>query len=127
MTIFFQATIAEVGQDVPELLEGGILIFYAAGAAPELAEVSVLHVIETPPTDAAPPVGSVLSIGTSAARLTAIGERAWKTVGDIGHVVVNFNGAAAANRPGELCAEVTDLSALKQALVAGCQVTIAAD
>lgn len=125
MTTFFKATIAEIGPDVAELLEGGVLILYATGAPPELAEVSVLADADEPPAAEAPPIGAVFRIGSCAAPLTAIGERAWKKVADIGHVVVNFNGATTTDRPGELCAESTDLMALRAALVAGSSIIIA--
>lgn len=125
MTIFFQATIVDVGAEVPELLEGGVLILYALGAPPELAEVSVLHLVEEGPTPESPPVGAALSIGPRSAALTAVGAQAWKKVADIGHVVINFNGAASTDRPGEICAEAVDLKALSAAMVAGASITIA--
>ena len=125
MTIFFQATIVDVGPEVRELLEGGVLILYALGAPPELAEVSVLHAVEQGPTREPPPVGARLSIGPQSVALTAIGERAWKKVADIGHVVINFNGAATADRPGEICAEAMDFESLSAAMIPGSTITIA--
>ncbi len=124
MTLFYRTTITEVGPEVADLLAGGILILYAAGAPPELAEVSVLHQVESGPTADAPPVGAVLSIGAAGAALTAIGELAWQKVADIGHVVINFDGAAIAGRPGELCASPVDPDALLAALVPGAEIAI---
>lgn len=124
MTIFFQATIVDVGPEVPELLEGGVLILYALGAPPELAEVSVLHIVEEGPTPEPPPVGAALSIGPQTVALTAVGERAWRKVADIGHVVINFNGADSAERPGEICVEAVDAKALSAVMVAGSTITI---
>ena len=124
MTVFYQTKITDVGSEVPELLEGGVLILYATGAPPELAEVSVLHTVQSGPTADAPPVGAELRIGNVAAVLTAIGELAWKKVADIGHVVINFDGADTAGRPGELCASSIEPDALRSALVSGAEITI---
>lgn len=125
MTIFFQARITEIGPEVGELLEGGVLILYAQGAPPELAEVSVLHVVEAGPTPEAPPIGAAFRVGPCTAALTAIGDRAWKKVADIGHVVINFSGSSVTDRPGEICAEAVDTAALAAALVRGSTITIA--
>jgi PTS system glucitol/sorbitol-specific IIA component len=124
MTVFYRTKITDVGPEVAELIEGGVLILYAEGAPPELAEVSVLHRVEEGPTADAPPVGAELRIGEVSARLTAVGELAWKKVADIGHVVVNFDGAATAGRPGELCAAPIDAELLKSALVAGAEIAV---
>ncbi|MFC7400440.1 PTS glucitol/sorbitol transporter subunit IIA [Chelatococcus sp. GCM10030263] len=124
MTVFYRTKITEVGPEVPELIEGGILILYAEGAPPELAEVSVLHRVEEGPTADTPPVGARLRIGEVSVQLTAVGELAWKKVADIGHVVINFDRAATAGRPGELCASKTEAEALIRALVAGAEITI---
>lgn len=126
MTIFFQATIVDIGPEVAELLEGGVLILYALGAPPELAEVSVLHLVEEGPTPEPPPVGARFSIGAHSAVLTAVGERAWRTIGDIGHVVINFNGAPTPERPGEICVEAADTEAFAAMLVVGSTITIEA-
>ena len=124
MTVFYRTKITDVGPEVPELIEGGVLILYAEGAPPELAEVSVLHRVEEGPSADAPPVGALIRIGDVSARLTAVGELAWKKVADIGHVVINFDGAATAGRPGELCAEAKDAEHLKGALVAGAEIAV---
>jgi PTS system glucitol/sorbitol-specific IIA component len=124
MTTFIQSTIVEVGPEVPELLEGGILILYALGAPPELAEVSVLHVLDEGPTADVPPVGAMLRIGTHAVPITAVGSSAWHKVSDIGHVVINFNGSDKAERPGEICVDRLDTAALAGFLVAGMLISI---
>jgi Phosphotransferase system sorbitol-specific component IIA len=124
MTVFYQTKITDVGPEVAELIEGGVLILYAVGAPPELAEVSVLHRVQAGPTAEAPPVGSELRIGDVSAALTAIGELAWKKVADIGHVVINFDGADTAGRPGELCASRVDADILRRALAPGAEIAI---
>ena len=126
MKTFFQSTIVDVGAEVPELMDGGILILYGIGAPSELAEISVLHLVEQGPTSESPPVGASLSIGAHSARLTAIGERAWAEIAKSGHVVINFNGAESVDRPGDICAATVDTGAFSAALVPGSTLTIAA-
>jgi PTS system glucitol/sorbitol-specific IIA component len=123
MPVHLQSEITEVGEEVHDLLDGGVLILFADGAPPELAEVSVLH-RTLAKVGSAPEVGTSLAIGPVASTITAVGPGAWKKVIEIGHVVINFNGASQAERPGELCAAAVDLEALKQALTTGAAITI---
>lgn len=126
MTVYFRTKITDVGSEVPELIEGGILILYATGAPPELAEVSVLHTVQVGPTVEAPSAGDRLRVGDVSAMLTAVGDLAWRKVADIGHVVINFDGADTAGRPGELCASRIEPHVLLSALVAGAEIMIEA-
>jgi len=126
MPTLYRTTITEVGPDVGDLVAGGVLILFAEGAPPELAEVSVLHIVEEGPSPEAPPVGAAIRIGLVEARLTAVGELAWKKVAELGHVVINFNGASAVARPGELCATVVAGETLAAALLPGADIVIEA-
>ena len=122
--IRFRATVTDVSDEARELVEGGVLILFAEGAPPELAEVSVLHRVSVPPSPEAPPVGARLSIGAFSAPITAIGEYAWRKMGEIGHVVINFNDGAQAPRPGEISTASIDLAALAAALAPGMVIEI---
>ncbi|WP_208297260.1 PTS glucitol/sorbitol transporter subunit IIA [Paraburkholderia sp.] len=108
---YYKTVISEVGPEVRDLLEGGVLILYADGAPPELAEVSVLHRAEQLHPEA-PRAGSQLRIGEVSAFVTAVGPTAWNKVNEMGHVVINFNGSSTAERPGEICAQPVDTDAL---------------
>jgi PTS system glucitol/sorbitol-specific IIA component len=123
MVVHYKTRLTTIGPEVADLAEGGVLILFAAGAPPELAEVSVLHAVETS-AGVAPPTGASIEIGALKARITAIGDTAWKKVADIGHVVITFNGASSADRPGEICAEQIDGATLVAALTEGAQLTI---
>jgi glucitol/sorbitol PTS system EIIA component len=123
---YFRTRVTHVGAEALELVEGGMLILFADGASAELAEVSVLHRVEKAPAEVSPAVGAELSVGGVSARLTAIGGAAWKKIGDIGHVVINFNGADSTPRPGEICAAQVDLEALAAALTIGAEISIRA-
>ena len=120
--MFLKTTIKAIGPDVADLVENGVLILFAEGAPPELAEVSVLHKVDE--IGAAPKPGDKIMIGKLAATITAIGPAAWKKVQDIGHVVINFNDAKAAERPGEICATFLAPSDIMANLKAGHIITI---
>jgi len=67
-----------------------------------------------------------LNLAGVTTRITAIGGYAWKKIGDIGHVVINFNDATATPRPGEICVGAVDLAALATALTPGAEISIEA-
>ena len=124
---YYRTTISQVGPEVADLLEGGVLILFAEGAPAELAEVSVLHAVAEGPTREGPGVGAALRIGDVEASLTAIGEYAWNKIADMGHVVINFDGAAQSSRPGELSASPVPTERLGPAVRPGAIITISAD
>jgi glucitol/sorbitol PTS system EIIA component len=122
----FSTVVTQVSPEARELVAEGVLILFAEGAPPELAEVSVLHRVVTAPKEVAPPVGTRLIFPGVSTRITAIGEYAWKKIGDICHVVINFNDAAETIRPGEICVSSVDLVALAAALTPGAEIAIEA-
>jgi PTS system glucitol/sorbitol-specific IIA component len=126
MSVLLKTRVTEVGPEVADLAEGGVVILFADGSPPELAEVSVLHLAEAGPSDDAPTVGASIVIGAVAAEITAVGPSAWAKVREIGHVVINFNGAAEAERPGEICASEVDPQALVAELKAGTIIVVGA-
>ena len=42
MSVFLKTRVTEIGPEVADLAEGGVVILFADGSPPELAEVSVL-------------------------------------------------------------------------------------
>ena len=120
---YYKTVISEVGPEVRDLLEGGVLILYADGAPPELAEVSVLHRAEQVHTEA-PRSGAQLRIGEVSALVTAVGPTAWNKVHEMGHVVINFNGSNTAERPGEICTQPVDTDALLACIRSGTVIEI---
>lgn len=116
--MFLKTTITAIGPDVADLVENGVLILFAEGAPPELAEVSVLHKVNSM-NDTAPKAGAKIMVGNLSASITAIGPAAWQKVKDIGHVVINFNDAKSAERPGEICATVLASADIMANLKAG--------
>lgn len=124
MTTFYRTVITQVGPDVADLIDGGMLILFADGSPPELAEVSVLHKVAEGPTPQSPPVGAELAIGSVRAKVTAIGNLAWNKIADMGHVVINFDGAGSSGRPGEINATPVTTSELGDALQPGAAIVI---
>jgi len=124
MVLHLKTKITQVGPEVAELAESGVLILFADGAPPELAEVSVLHLTEAGPSDAAPAIGASVRIGDLTAHVTAMGEKAWAKVCEIGHVVITFNGSDTAERPGEICATEVDGADLAAAARTGALILI---
>lgn len=107
METIYLTEITELGPEVPEFLETGLLILFKAGAPPELAEMSALHEPESL-REEPPAVGDILAIGNQELRITAVGEKAWKNVRELGHVVLKFNGQDQTELPGEIYVEETD-------------------
>ncbi|MBB3145091.1 PTS system glucitol/sorbitol-specific IIA component [Phyllobacterium trifolii] len=124
MSVLLKTRVIAVGPEVADLAEGGVVILFADGAPPELAEVSILHAVEGQPSDETPPVGAVIHIGDVSASITGIGDYAWQKVKDIGHVVITFNGSDQVERPGEICASEIDTAELVSALKVGTTITI---
>jgi PTS system glucitol/sorbitol-specific IIA component len=124
--VLLETRVTAIGPEVADLAEGGVVILFADGSPPELAEVSVLHKAVQEPSVDAPPPGASIAIGPVRASVTAVGTTAWAKVLEIGHVVISFNGADAAERPGEICATEVDGETLVAALKPGAIITIAA-
>lgn len=124
MTVLFRTRVTEIGPEVADLAEGGVVILFADGSPPELAEVSVLHKVEQGPSDDAPVVGASIAIGPLSAKITAVGASAWAKVREMGHVVISFNDATEAERPGEICASTVESGRLVAALARDTVITI---
>ena len=123
--IYYSTTVTAIGEEVADLLDGGVLILYADGAPPALAEVSVLHRVDGAVQLQAPPVGARISLGGLSTRISAVGSSAWDKVRDLGHVVINFNGSSTAERPGEICVEACDSALVSREVHAGSTIVIA--
>ena len=123
MELIYQSEIKEIGPEVPEFLDMGLLITFAVGAPPELAEMSVLHE-PSHRREEAPEPGDVLAIGPLEFRITAVGEKAWKNVMDLGHAVFAFNGATEVELPGQIYVEPQGAKLLSQEIRPGARLEI---
>jgi PTS system glucitol/sorbitol-specific IIA component len=99
----YAATVTAVGEQVPEFIGQGLLIWFAEGAPEELHFFTVLH----RPTVTAGGVrpGDLVRIDDKAFRVTAVGEVANDNMVNLGHIDMKANGASEAPLPGDLCLE----------------------
>jgi PTS system glucitol/sorbitol-specific IIA component len=122
--MYLETEITAIGPEAAEMAEGGIVILFADGAPPELAEVSVLHKTAQEPSDAEPPIGSSVRFGALQVKITGIGPTAWAKMKSMGHIVFAFNGGDGSDRPGEICVTEVPLRDLLAQLKAGNKISV---
>ena len=116
--------VTEIGPEVAEFLEAGLLILFEAGAPPELAEIAVLHQPISGPREDPPEAGDILAIGSREFRITALGYKAWQNIQDLGHAVFKFSGQEEAELPGEIHLEARGAEDLEELVEPGARVEI---
>ena len=116
--------VTEIGPEVAEFLEAGLLILFEAGAPPELAEIAVLHQPISGPRENPPEAGDILAIGSRAFRITAVGYKAWQNIQDLGHAVFKFSGLQEAELPGEIYLEARGAEDLDDLVQPGARMEI---
>jgi glucitol/sorbitol PTS system EIIA component len=99
----YAAMVTAVGEQVPEFIGQGLLIWFAEGAPEELHFFTVLH-RPTVTTGGVRP-GDLVRIDDKAFRVTAVGEVANDNMVNLGHIDMKANGASEAPLPGDLCLE----------------------
>lgn len=99
----YAATVTAVGEQVPEFIGQGLLIWFAEGAPGELHFFTVLH-RPTVTTGGVRP-GDLVRIDDKAFRVTAVGEVANDNMVNLGHMDLKANGADEAPLPGDICLE----------------------
>src|SRR4029450_4034786 len=99
----YATTVTAVGEQVPEFVGQGLLIWFAGRAPEELHFFCVLH----PPsvTTGGVRAGDVVRIGDKAFRVTAVGEVANDNMVNLGHMDLKANAAPGAPLPGDICLE----------------------
>jgi glucitol/sorbitol PTS system EIIA component len=117
--------VTEIGPEVAEFLEAGLLILFETGAPPELAEIAVLH-DPSARREEAPEPGDVLDIGGHEFRITAVGYKAWQNVQDLGHAVFKFDGAREPELPGQIHLEGQGAESLGEVVRPGARLEIRA-
>jgi glucitol/sorbitol PTS system EIIA component len=99
----YATTVTAVGEQVPEFIGQGLLIWFAEGAPEELHFFTVLH-RPTVMTGGVRP-GDLVRIDDKAFRVTAVGEVANENMVNLGHMDLKANGASEAPLPGDICLE----------------------
>jgi PTS system glucitol/sorbitol-specific IIA component len=99
----YATTVTAVGEQVPEFIGQGLLIWFAEGAPEELHFFTVLH-RPTITTGGVRP-GDLVRIDDRAFRVTAVGQVANDNMVNLGHMDLKANGASEAPLPGDICLE----------------------
>lgn len=99
----YATTVTAVGEQVPEFVGQGLLIWFAEGAPEELHFFAVLH--RPTVTTGGVRAGDVVRIDDTAFRVTAVGEVANDNMVNLGHMDLKANGATEAPLPGDICLE----------------------
>ena len=98
----YQAKVTGIGGMVQELAEDGnlIILFNDDINDSDLKDISVSHEVGVLNEDIF--VGDKLTIGDKIFDVTSVGNIATKTLKDLGHCTIKFDGDTKANLPGEL-------------------------
>lgn len=103
----YEATVSAVGPLVGEFLASGIVVLFGEGAPAELAEFAVLH-------HGGRLMGRItkndtVSFDGMRFRILAVGDIANENLGNLGHLVLKFNGRETPELPGDVCVEAKPL------------------
>ena len=101
--IKYEATVTEIGPLVDEFINAGILVFFGSDAPPELREFSIIHDGKTLHADIVP--NDIVIIDDESYKVLAVGEVANTNLGNLGHLILKFNGLDQAKLPGDVCVE----------------------
>jgi glucitol/sorbitol PTS system EIIA component len=99
----YATTVTAVGEQVPEFIGQGLLIWFAEGAPEELHFFTVLH-RPTVTTGGVRP-GDLVRIDDKQFRVTAVGDVDNENMVNLGHMDLKANGATEAPLPGDICLE----------------------
>ena len=125
MEPIYLTEVTEIGPEVADFLEAGLLILFEAGAPPELAEIAVLHTPVSRREDPPEP-GDMVTFGDREFRIKAIVYKAWQNVLDLGHAVFKFEGLEEKELPGEIHLEGPNAGTLGEIIAPGLRVEIRA-
>ena len=117
--VLYDTVLGDLGPEVGEFLEEGLVILFAKGAPPELREVSVDHEPTAAAAETAPVAGDVLAIDDTEFTVTAVGPKAWQTMHELGHATFKFNGETEAELPGEICVQSPEGVSLAEIIRSG--------
>lgn len=103
----YEATISAIGPLVGEFLVSGIVVLFGEDAPEELAEFAVLH----NGSKLTGPIrkDDMISFDGVRFRILAVGDIANDNLGNLGHLVLKFNGQEIPELPGDVCVEAKPL------------------
>ncbi|WP_158894968.1 PTS glucitol/sorbitol transporter subunit IIA [Amycolatopsis anabasis] len=90
MSVYYESTILRTGEEVPDLVDGGVVILYADPIPDALESVSVVHGPAAEPSRDIRP-GDVFRFGEAEVEVFAVGDLANENLRMLGHLVVYLN------------------------------------
>jgi PTS system glucitol/sorbitol-specific IIA component len=100
MKLLYEATIEEIGADVPMIVEENMLIFFDHHAPKELHDIAVVHKNGSLIGEIG--AGDKLVLGSSEFAILFVGDAANSTLREMGHFTVNFSGHLTDTLPGSM-------------------------
>ena len=88
---YYSTTIAEIGPEAGEMLNGGVLILFGEPLPEALAEVSIVHRPTRTLSGHTISVGDTVSLAGTDLRIDAVGDLATRNLDDLGHIVLYLN------------------------------------
>ncbi|WP_020671453.1 PTS glucitol/sorbitol transporter subunit IIA [Amycolatopsis nigrescens] len=90
MSVYYESTVLRSGEEVRDMVDGGVLILYADPIPDALESVSVVHGPAAAPGREIRP-GDLFRCGEEEIELRAVGELAHENLRTLGHLVVYLN------------------------------------
>lgn len=106
----YETEIVEIGDNVGEFLDEGVLVLFGRDAPAELREYAIIH----EPVHANGPVesGCIVLIDDERLEVLAVGHAANDNLQELGHLVLKRNGQTEPPLPGDVCCDEGDLPLL---------------
>lgn len=102
MTVLFEVTATKIGELVAKFAKEKLLILFDENAPAELHDITVLHTNRKNAGEITK--NDVLVIDGQSFHISFVGETANKTIQELGHVTIKFDGAQE-DLPGTICVE----------------------
>lgn len=99
MSTIWAATVASVGTDALDMIDGGVFILFGSPCPPALAEVAIVHDGYDGQFQPIAP-GDRIWIGSQSADITEVGEIANDNLRELGHIVIYLDAGEADLLPG---------------------------
>ena len=110
----YEGTITEIGPLVEEFTAAGILVLFGEDAPEELREFSIIHDGKQLHADLVP--GDDFRLEGESYRILAVGEVANTNFGNLGHLILKFNGMEEPELPGDVCVEAKPLPEIREGM-----------
>ena len=107
----YQAQITQIGPLVDEFVSAGVLVLFGESAPEELKEFSIIHDGKQLVQNVEP--GDWFCIEDEKFHILAVGEVANTNLGNLGHLILKFNGMETPEMPGDVCVEARPLPSIQ--------------